>query len=182
MGGVEAEPARSSCTEFLRGDQGSPSPQQSPRRSVTIPATAHNTAGGKRKNQRWCWGDRFCQPSASATTSSPERVSAAETSVVSEGCSACWQHSSPHRDGHRSLRRGRGRHRKNPQGDTRDGHCWLQPKSLPDHRQVLFRPAPAVPGQSTTVNPSPARSNRQGDQFNQFPTTATHTAVPGTWT
>lgn len=45
---------------------------------------------------------------------------------------------------------------------------------------VLPRLARAVPGQSSVVNPDPARSNRQGDQFNQFCSTASPTAAPGT--
>lgn len=140
MGGEEAEPARSPHTESLRGDQGSPSPQQSPRGSAIIAAAGHNTAGGRGRGKDGSGVTGF------ATTSSPEQVSAAEASAASEGCSACWQLSSPHRDGHRNLRRGRGRGRgrrcKNPQGDARDRHCWLQPNSLPDPRRVLFRPQP----------------------------------------
>lgn len=65
---------------------------------------------------------------------------------------------------------------------TCDRHCWIQPRSLPDPPWVLPRLARAMPGQSTVVNPDPARSNRQGDQFNQFSTTATHTAALGTGT
>jgi len=89
---------------------------------------------------------------------------------------------SPPRCGdHCDLRRRRRCCCRNPRGNTCNGHCLLQPRSLPDPQLVSFRPAPAVPGQGTMVNLSPARSNRQGDQFNQFTTTATHTAVPGTW-
>lgn len=90
-------------------------------------------------------------------------------------------------DGHQDLLRGRGSHCKNAQGIMTDPHtcvrhCWTQPRSLPDPPWVLPRPARAVPGQSMVLNPDPARSNRQGDQFSQFCTTATHTAAPGTGT
>lgn len=82
-------------------------------------------------------------------------------------------------DGHQDLLWGRGSHCRNAQGIMTDPHtcdrqCWIEPRSLPDPPWALPRLARAVPGQSTVVNPDPARSNRQGDQFNQFSTTATH--------
>lgn len=105
-----------------------------------------------------------------------------------QGMFCCCSSASQLCDGHQDLLRGRGSHCKNPQGIMADPHtcdrlCWIQPRSAPDPLWVLPRLARAVPGQSTVVNPDPARSNRQGDQFNQFspqPPTQLHLALgPG---
>lgn len=127
------------------------------------------------------------QPSSPSTAPSPEVSAAAQhlwhtrnVLLLPAQPPLLW-------DGHQDLLWGRGSHCRNAQGimtdpHTCDRHCWIQPRSLPDPPWVLPGLARAVPGQSTVLNPDPARSNRQGDQFNQFSTTASHTAALGTGT
>lgn len=162
-----------------------------PQRSRACPAPSKAPSQPQEKRlvaeaRGWLWGDGSC-PCSPGTASSPE-VSAAAAQhlwhtrnilLLTEPPLLC--------DGHQDLLRGRGSRCRNPPGTmtdlhTCDRHCWIQPRSLPDPPWVLPRPARAMPGQSTVVNPDPARSNRQGDQFNQFSTTATHTAALGTGT
>lgn len=161
-----------------------------PQRSRACPALSKAPSQPQEKKlpgeaRGWLRGDGSCQPSSPGTAPSPEASAAAQHLCHTRNVLLLPVQPPLLCDGHQNLFRGRGSRCRNPQGIMTDPHtcgrhCWIQSRPAPHPLWVLSRLARAVPGQSTVVNPDPARSNRQRDQFNQFSTTATHTAAPGT--